>query len=263
MKSQENKAGRAPNGHRESFKLPRSIMQVLRKCAEKQGCKGGGSGTETLKYLWMNISSQAEPVSGKPRRGAREALSPEDWLNVVDEAASLGVKCIVIRVGASLEVHPELWAICSWAQRTYGIDVGIHTCAKKLKKSEVEELKRLELCRTWLFVDDSSLKGFETVKEAGICVLAARVDHEEHSPPCDMSEEMVFVGPEGVLYTCGLVSDDDHFRMGHVSEKLIEDFVKDPALPHTVPEWAPHPENGCNACPPIMARRMVGASRSK
>ena len=247
---------------KESFALPRSIVSVLRQCAKKYGGDSAPCLPEMLKYLWINISAQSKSLAGRKRR-AEGMLSPEDWLNVVDEAASLGVKYIVICVGESFEGHPELWKTCHWAQRSYGIDVGIHTCASQLRKPELDELKRLEADRTWLFVNNTDLSAFEPAKKAGIKVLGAQVDHEEHSPPCDMSEQMLFVGPEGVLYTCGLVLNNDHFRMGHISERPLEEFVKDPALPHSIPKWAPHRENGCDACPPIMVKRMAGAPHAE
>lgn len=261
MKSPARRKDKVPD-IKESFALPRSIVTVLRQCAKKYGGDRVPCLPEMLKYLWINISAQPKSLAGRKRR-AEGTLSPEDWLNVVDEAASLGVKYIVICVGESFEAHPELWETCHWAQRTYGIDVGIHTCASQLRKSELDELKRLKADHTWLFVNDTDLGAFEPAKKAGIKVLQAQVDHEEHSPPCDMSEQMLFVGPEGVLYTCGLVLNNDHFRMGHISERPLEEFVNDPALPHSIPKWAPHRENGCDACPPIMVKRMAGAPHAE
>lgn len=259
MRLPAQKKSDSAKGHEESFALPRSIVKVLRACAEKHGADAPSPTRDNLKYLWINVSEGSTCPSKTCRKNSRR-LSAEDWLNVVDEAASLGVKYLVIAVGDSMDDHPEVWAICRWAQYTYGMSVGIHTNTKKLGKTTVEELKQLESNRTWLFVNGTAPSAFTAVKKAGIKVLRAHVTRDDHVPPCDMTEEMVFVGPEGVLYTCGLVLNNDEFRMGHVSEKPIEDFLKDSSLPHTIPEWTPRPEHGCDACPPIMVRRMSGVS---
>jgi radical SAM protein with 4Fe4S-binding SPASM domain len=259
MKSQEEKKGRTPDGHKESFKLPRSIVQVLRECAKKHG-GGVAAASETLKYLWVSIAGDPRKNNGHKRKETQCPLSNDEWLSVVDEAASLGVKYIIICTGEFLEDHSALWSICKWAQQSYKIDIGIHTCAKKLKKSVIGEMQKLDARRTCLFVNDAESPTFEPLREFGISVLKAHVDHEEQSPPCDMSEQMIFVSPEGILYTCGLVSDEEQFRLGHVADKPIEEYVKDPSLPHTIPEWAPHRENGCDACPPIMVKRMMEAA---
>jgi radical SAM protein with 4Fe4S-binding SPASM domain len=261
MKSSQRKKGSGPD-ITNSFALPRSIARVLRECADKYGGKEPSSTSAAVKFLWINLSDHGAANAGQGQEAKRH-LTHEDWLNVVDEAASLGVKYIVICAGASLGAYPEVWKICRWAQQVHGIDVGVHTRAPKLTESEINELKRLNRNHTWLFVNGKDLSAFGHLKEEGIKVLEAQVDDEEQSPPCDMPEQIVFVGPKGVLYTCGLVLNDENFRMGHVSERPLEQFLKDPNLPHTIPKGVPHRKSGCDACPPIMAKRMSGTKHVK
>jgi radical SAM protein with 4Fe4S-binding SPASM domain len=258
MKSAQG--NKTPGGDiKNSFALPRSIAKALRECAEKHGERGSPPTLPAIRYLWMSIADPRVAADVQGRR-ARPRFAYEDWLNVVDEAASLGVQYMVICTGVSLGAHPEVWKICRWAQWLHGIEVGIHTRAAKLTEPEITELKRLDKNHTWLFVNKKDMSAFRPLKKDGVKVLEAHVDHEEHSPPCEMSKQMVFVGPQGILYTCGLVLNDDQFRMGHVSEKPLEQFVKDPDLPHTIPKGVPHRESGCDACPPLMVKRMVGRS---
>jgi MoaA/NifB/PqqE/SkfB family radical SAM enzyme len=215
---------------------------------------------EALKYLWINVAPQCEGPECRERHEPRPLSLPE-WLNVVDEASSLGICCLIVCTGDSFNSYPDVWGICRWAQEAHGIDVGIHTYRKSLDESELREMGRLVPGRTWFFVKREHLSAMRPLEQHGVKVLEAEVNHEEHSPPCDMPESMVFVGPGGVLYTCGLVLDNEQFRLGHVSEKPLARILSDPSLPRRVPKGIPHHKHGCDACPPLMAKRMTGSAR--
>ena len=236
------------------FELPRNIITAIRKCATSRET-GVRHDDELAKYLWINMEVRSQ--SSSPPSEA-QALSLEDWLNVVDEAASLGVCCIVIGVGSSLKSLPYLWEICRWAQTAHGVNVGIHACNPDLSISTMESLNTLDKEKTWLFISKKNTETMQTLQAQGFRVCAAEVCREDHEPPCDMSENMVFVGPEGSLYSCGLVLGQEAFRLGHILEAPLEKILNDPAISRAIPGDAPYVEHACDACPPLMAKRILG-----
>ena len=236
------------------FELPRSIITAIRKCASSHEIESHHD-EELAKYLWINM--EVRPHSGNPSH-VTQALSLEDWLNVVDEAASLGVCCIVIGVGSSLHQLPYLWEICRWAQMTHAVNVGIHACNPDLSDKTLDALNTLDKEKTWLFINRKNTETMQKLQAQGFRVCAAEVCREDHEPPCDMSEDMVFVGPEGSLYSCGLVLGQDAFRLGHILEAPLEKILNDPAISRAIPEDAPYVEHACDACPPLMAKRILG-----
>ncbi len=247
---------------KEFFGLPRTISKEIRSCAAVH--KIEGSAVQTVRYLWINIADHANGSdSGEHRnpnrRGslARGVMNAEDWLNVIDEAASVGICCVVICTGDGLHDNQDLWTICQWAQQVHGIDVGIHARCADVRPQDIEELQRLDLEHTWLFVTREAYARLRDLESQGIRVRVADVCREDHQPPCDMPESMVFVGPEGNLYTCGLVLGNDQYRLGHIMEKPLDHIIADRSLPRFVPESAPYRTSGCDACPPIMADRMA------
>lgn len=234
------------------FLLPRKILRHLKlNGADREG----GNVSESAHYLWINIDSKCE--EGCEHTGpSGHRLSVEEWLNVVDEAASLGVRCVMICVGDSLAVHPEVWEICRWAQETHGMNVGFHTVAESLGDTDLDQLAELDQQKTCLFVKRENLDRLKPVEERGIRLCHAEVQEKDHCPPCDEPKSMVFVGPDGVLYSCGMVLGNDRFRLGHVSEKPLDTVMTDEKLPRNVPAGTPHNHHGCDACPPLMFKRI-------
>lgn len=233
------------------FKLPRTIREELRVCAEHSTVKEPHAGN--IRFLWMNIADRGT----SPQLESVTRMSADDWLNVVDEAASLGVCCVVICTGEALHGNPNLWTICDWAQRVHGIDVGIHARCAEVGPQEVEELKRLDSTRTWLFVNSEVYDRLSILERENIRVRIADVCSEDHEPPCDMPDSLVFVAPDGNLYTCGLVLGNDQYRLGHIMEKPLNDVIDDPSVHRFIPKTVPHRHNGCAGCPPILAKRMA------
>ncbi|MCX5757765.1 MAG: hypothetical protein NTU83_04525 [Candidatus Hydrogenedentes bacterium] len=238
---------------KEFFGLPRTISKEIRQCAAAHAAEGPAA--RTVRYLWINIADHVK--GGDSGEQLVPKLNFEDWLNVIDEAASVGICCVVICTGDGLQDNQDLWTICQWAQRVHGLDVGIHARCTQVRPQEVEELQRLDLEHTWLFVTREAYALLRDLESQGIRVRVADVCREDHRPPCDMPESLVFVGPEGSLYTCGLVLGNDEYRLGHVMEKPLNHVIADRSLPRFVPESAPYRMSGCDACPPIMADRMA------
>lgn len=236
------------------FDLPRAVCRHVRACSKQHS--GGGGVVPGVKYLWININAQCEDTCPH-KEMPPHSLAVDDWLNVVDEAASLGVTCVMICVGNSFSEHPEVWEISRWAQSTHGLNVGFHTYCRLLSDEDVAELGRLDPERTCLFVDKAALPLMQQYEERGVRLCVADVTEEDHCPPCDEPNSMVFVGPEGVLYSCGMVLGNDTFRLGHVGEKPLHDVLEDEAVDRRVPAGTPRSHHGCHACPPLMFKRVM------
>lgn len=224
------------------FELPRRLNDGVRKC----GCQvlREGETQQDLVYLWASFKVADEG-----------GLSVDGWLNVVDEAASLGLNFIVFSLDSPLSENPGIWPVCHWAQETYGITVGIHTDGKTITPQDIEEFKRLDLSKARLYVLREDVERVSGMAGAGVKVGAAdpRGDGRANPQPCcDLPNRMLFVNQQGVMYTCKYVDNDDKFRLAHVKEQPFKNLVKDPTLPRTVPGSVPYVSHGCDGCPPIL-----------
>ena len=238
------------DGTQNPFELPRAIIQQLRTCAEDCAC-GDSVSYESVRFLWIRIAA-FRPDFPPPS----DLFTLEDWLNVVDEAAALGAQFVIICTGEPFKQIPDVWKICQWAQSSYGLNVGIHTHCPSLDEADLERLLLLDPDLTWLFVRREHFAAWEFLEQHQIHVMEAEVCPEDHSPPCSMPDQMVFVGPDGTLYTCGLVVNNERFRLGHAAEKPLEHIINDPGLPRAVPVGVPRGPDGCDGCPPLMLKRM-------
>lgn len=242
-------AGLLENGH--PFELPRSIARQLKKCAAefKDGKRPGVDGVE---YLWVNLDGRGVEPGESASRTPRTLLL-EEWLSVVDEAASLGVRWLLVCAGDSLSTCSDVWTICRWAQDIHNMTVGMYTSSCFVSEADLHQFRELDLSKTCLFVGAGAYEEMRAIREQGIPVCVADVADEDHSPPCAMPECMVYVGPDGKVYTCGLVFGHKSFCLGSVFDRRLEDIVQDDSLPHSVND---RPRGcTCNACPPIMAAR--------
>lgn len=238
------------------FELPRSIHQSLRDCASAYAQRGA-SRAENVEYLWIDISEEKLSRRVAKERAAK-LMGLEEWLNVIDEAAALGVHCMLVHAGCSLSAYPHVWTICKWAQETHGMMVGLHVHGQTLPDAEMDHFRQLDMKRACLFVDTEAYEVMARVRESGVPMCAADVTEDDCSQPCEMPECMVFVGPEGRLYSCGVVFGHRNYCLGSVLDKRLDRIVADAARPSVVTE---HPAgNDCHGCPPIMAKR-VGMAR--
>ena len=64
---------------------------------------------------------------------------------------------------------------------------------------------------------------------------------------------MVFVNPDGVLYTCGLVDGLDDFHLGDIFDGTFSGIMKDPELPHEVSDQDRFfkAQHACDGCPAL------------
>ncbi|HOJ33778.1 MAG TPA: hypothetical protein PKY35_10965 [Candidatus Hydrogenedentes bacterium] len=229
------------------FQLPQALLHALRQKSKEFKTKS------EVKYLWIYVSHDSLDDNGTPSK----RLSTEEWLNVIDEAASLGVQYVVISVGTSLNEHPEVKEICQWAQSMYGMHVGVHLYCEKLTPDESVLLLDLDKSKTAVFLDCCDPAVEARFKEHGFDVYPALGQDQEHvSPECHLPEEMTCVGAAGTLYTCGLVLGETEYRLGHFFERPLDSVMHDPSLPHSIPEGLPKSKHRCNGCPPLMVQKM-------
>lgn len=241
------------------FRLPQSLVRTLRKCA-KAFCS---IEPETVKYLWVHIADDVF-VPQQYRNGhdpQAQELTTEEWLNVIDEAASLGAETVIVSVGVPIAEKPYVWDICEWAQTVHGMTVGLYVYGANLTEDDVRRLARLDRGKTRLFVDSADLDRLRYADEqfgVQLCIADGLMP-DEPAHTCHLPQSMTCVGSRGALYTCGLVLGDQRFHMGDINRKRLDGVMTDANLPHHIPEGsAPDTPRRCNACPPLMEQRMRG-----
>lgn len=223
---------------KELFGLPRAIARELRKCAQ------AGS-PDKIKYLWINVDKDCSEGS------CPEAveLNDEEWLDVVDEAVSLGAQAMVICIGESFHRYPFVWRITRWAQDVHGLRVGFHTYAASIDNATVEQFTALNPDKTWVFVSAAHVPVMEPLRALGVHIGVADADHGAHELPCNGPKSLLFVGPEGVLYSCALVLGNEAFTLGHALDKPLGQVVEDADKPRAVLAGTRRSHHGCAACP--------------
>lgn len=233
-----------PLDSQDPFELPKAIAEHLQHCVEAHRGETLAD-KDVIRYLWLDL----RPVNG-------DLLSAEDWLNVVDEAAALGTKFIVACVGARPAEHPEIWEVAQWAQKTYRLNFGIHMTGPSLSDDEVHQLAQLDRELTHLFAPTAALPDLHYVQEAGINLLPAEVCDGEHSGSCHLPQNLIYVGPKGVIYSCGLVSGIEEFCLGHILEKPLEQLIEESRAPKDTPDHLAHQHNRCSGCPPRLFKHL-------
>ncbi len=234
------------------FDLPRRLRQQVRSHAAQNTQL-----PDEVDYLWLHVS--------KDGIGSRQADTPQDfkapdveqWMNVVDEAAALGVRWLVVTVDTRLTESPEILTVCQWAQDTHDIKVGLHTVFCKLEEEEKELLKQLDPQKTLLFAKSEALDNMRELEKSGIRLVAADPQPYGHRPNCQGPARLLFVDPRGVLYTCGLVEGKEEYRLGSVYENRFDKVIRDPELPHSVSEQLHRVSRGCDGCPSLVANFMT------
>lgn len=230
------------------FALPRAVSGELSRCCKEHP----GEVCASVKYLWIHLPG-ADSTAVSER-----ALSQDDWMNVLDEAASIGVKSVIVSVGSPLHRVPQLVPLCQWAQTAHEMIVGIHAYVR-LAPGDTATLTQLDAGKTRVFVDGEHIEFARFVEQLGIPLYCADGlhDHEEQ-PRCDLPSTMTCVGPEGTMYTCGLVLGQEQFSLGHIFGRTLTSVIKDNSLPHEIPAGASTRSHRCNGCPPLMAKKMQG-----
>lgn len=223
-------------------------------------CCGGAHPTGKIEYLWIHASH--EGIGGRP--GALPLGDPlpslDHWLNVVDEAASLGAKWLMLTVHSPLSDSPDALTLCHWAQSAHGMGIAIHTTASALSENDIQAIEALDLTLVRLFVNGEALDAMKSLEARGIQVRPAEIRHAgpAQSSGCAMPQNMLYVNAKGELYTCGMVNGNTNFRLGDIYSRPFGSVVDDPCLKHSIPAETPYEDHGCDGCPPLLANSLHG-----
>lgn len=238
------------------FVLTRKVAKGIEHAARERDAK---SSETALKYLWLFVTDEGihhnlDGFRERPRLGL------EDWLNIVDEAAAYGAEWLVIYAGKSPSSVSHMWELSAWAQDTHGMKVGINLDEDTLSREDRRALLKLEWDKTFIIAPSEVLDGFRELESSGIRLCAANITREG-SHECTKPEAMACVGPDGQLFSCGLVLGERAYALGHAYDRSIDSVLGDEDLPHAVPEDYAYPKGGCDGCPPLMAERLERESK--
>ncbi|GEM_PF-912647 len=238
------------------FSLPQDIARQVRCLAREHD---NGADPERMQYLWIYVS----PVESEFSRGDvpnDRTLAADEWLSILDESAALGTECVVISAGQGLDNHPEILAMCSWAQETHGMLVGLHVYHQPLTEGEIKKLAALDQDLFGLFVDADLADEMAVPRELGIRVYTADCDgRQTMTGNCTIPEGMTCVGPTGKMYACGYVYGNKKYAMGHCFEKELGAVMSDEHIPRMIPRGDAGAQRRCNGCPPLMKRILQDA----
>lgn len=227
----------------EYFLLGRRIRQGLSHCALRAASKAEGD----VFYLWL----QMEALEGVP------CLTADQWLNVVDEAASLGVNWLVVTLGSPEEDRTHLADLCRWAQSTHDMVVCLHARQGVINNSERQLLLELPRSSTFLLVEPEYAANFADLAAQGVKVGSANPESSTGDrEPCEYPHRMIFVDASGRLYTCGMVSGEHDFFLGSVMDGSLDTIIHNPQLPHSVSAANPQSHLKCSGCPPLVAKHL-------
>jgi radical SAM protein with 4Fe4S-binding SPASM domain len=238
------------------FELPQNIARQVKHIAR---ARNNGEDLDQLQYVWIYVT----PVENGHLQHATApegGLATDEWLSILDESAALGTECVVISTSEGLDEHPEVLAMCSWAQETHGMLVGLHVYSQPLTPSEVKKLTTLDQGLFGMFVDSAVIDRMPVSENTGIRVYKADCDGRETMVGnCTIPEGMTCIGPNGKMYACGYVYGNKKYAMGHCFEKELSAVMTDDSIPRMIPRGDPGRERRCNGCPPLMQRMLEDA----
>lgn len=230
------------------FELPQVVSTALRNCA----CQKATDADEKVDFVWLYAAEN--PNEGN---GSESVLGKDDWLGVVDEAAMLGAKSLVISLCCSLGDRRELIEVCEWAIETHNMCVALHFYRNRLSESDARLLGELDPKKLCILADRDVFEGMRFVEKLGLHLCSSEgSDGEAVERLCEWPCSMPCIGADGSMYTCGLVLGDEHYRLGNIMDRKLEAIMGDESLPHTIPQGQPRRTRKCNGCPPLMARRI-------
>jgi hypothetical protein len=221
--------------------LPQAIKRELKAC-----CKDGLK--ERIQFLWIIFGSE---TADQP------PLDSDHWLNVIDEAAAVGVQTLVITLESPLSEQGAVWKLCEWAIKTHDMLVGIHLREPTIDAGDIEQIVSFYPGNFCLFVHSSERESVDKVLGGRVRIIDADgLEDGAAQNRCTLPSKMTCVSGGGGLYTCGLVLGHDGFYLGDVNDVRIDHVIEDNKVPHYVPENTSQDSHRCDGCPPLLEERM-------
>jgi radical SAM protein with 4Fe4S-binding SPASM domain len=233
------------------FDLPRRISEGISACHKTIDDALGAAAT--VRYIWIHLTNDGLRHGHTPQP---ESPTLDDWLNIIDESAALGAQWVVIYVGASLGQAPVVWDLCKWSQEVHGLNVGLHLRCDCLSADDVERIARLDRERTFLVADGECMEALRVLQERGVQVCESDLHLRETLTRCTKPADMCCVGPDGHLFSCGLVLGEAEFALGNVRDRALGEVISDASLPHAIEDASRFPTRGCEGCPPYIAEQV-------
>ncbi len=243
---------------RDPFQLPKKLSKGIADAAKRVG--EGTCGPGAVRYIWIYVTEDGIH-QGRQAADERARLSVDEWLNIIDEAASLGAEWMVVYIGACPAQAPEIWRMCEWAQDAHDLQVGLHLSSACLSEDDIEQLTQLEPKKTCLLAERELHPSFHFLEDRGIRLIEATVRPEDRDTPCTAPKSIACVGVDGRMYTCGLVLGDENYTLGDVHQRGMDGALRDEDRPHAIGEPTTHTAQGCDGCPSHMEKRLKQAGR--
>lgn len=241
------------HGALDPFEIPKRVARGIEACSTRGG--GEAAISHPLRYIWIYVTEAGLRQDGSGFE-SEATLGLEGWLNVIDESAALGAEWMVVYVGASLSEVPYIWQVCAWAQDVHNLRVGLHLTSNCLSEDDIERLGRLDPNKTYLVADKAHMASLRFLEGKGVQLCEANVLATERDTNCTKPEEIVCVASDGRLFSCGLVLGDERYAMGDSRHRTLHEVSEDESLPHAVLDTSGFSPSGCDACPPLIAKRV-------
>ena len=204
-------------------------------------------------FLWVCVNAKGLKQGFMERKQGAALLPAQQWLSVIDEAASLGANWLVVSISDSISNCSGLFEVCKWAQQVHGMCVGLH-----LKKNacpseeEIALIRKLDLKKPRLLIHCQPGETASLPHADGITVWTANPQPAGEKPKCQGPAHMIFVNEKGVLYTCGLVEGKEDYRIGHVFDACLKTVLNNPKTPRKVCSELHRVTSGCDGCPSLL-----------
>lgn len=228
----------------------KTFNQKLKACSKA----GTSPGADDIIYLWICVNAQGLRKGFCNKKNGGVPLGMDQWLNIIDEAATLGANWLVLSLTDPLEECESIWPISKWAQQVHDMTVGLHLKeCDSLTTKQVKLVRQLNVDKTRILLRCNSKKIPEQSTKQGITVWSANPQPDGEKPKCLGPKRMIFVNEKGVLYTCGLVDGNDTYRIGHVEDGHLKYILNDPEAPRSVCDDIHVITPGCDGCPALLA----------
>lgn len=230
--------------------LPGCLSSKVREVREA----GTSKTSSTVHYIWLHVTQDGIVESKDDARCV--VLSLNDWLNIVDESASLGAQWMIIHVETCLKADSDVWRICAWAQEVHGIRVGLHLNHDCMDEAGLAPIRRLDRDATFIVVDKSAIEALEFLQAEGYSVCASNIGSEDRLLPCSHTESIVCACADGVMFCCGMVVGEESYRLGDVQADPVNEAMRKHQTLKPIHMNEEREGHSCDGCPPFMVQRF-------